>query len=81
MQIYEEKLYPDGVQLSCGDPVGGFRMGSTVVLVFEGADFQLLGDSLAGYQDAPQVVGGSGRRAEGWPCVGTSVSWQRHRCR
>lgn len=29
------KLYPKGVHLSPGDPVGGFRLGSTVVLIFE----------------------------------------------
>jgi len=29
------KLYPEGVDLAAGDPLGGFRMGSTVVLVFE----------------------------------------------
>lgn len=29
------KLYPEGVNLEAGSPVGGFRLGSTVVLVFD----------------------------------------------
>ena len=35
-----EKLYPNKVELCTGEELGGFRMGSTVVLVFESPDFQ-----------------------------------------
>lgn len=55
-----DKLYPSGVQLRCGDPVGGFRMGSTVVLVFEspkGFEWSVApGDSLKVGQPLGQVA-------------------------
>eukprot|EP00438_Fugacium_kawagutii_P009303 Skav235253 [mRNA] locus=scaffold3995:361676:362437:+ [translate_table: standard] len=55
------KLYPGGVQFDCGSSVGGFHMGSTVVLVFESPKgFQWAvapGDSVKVGQPLGQVAG------------------------
>eukprot|EP00933_Yihiella_yeosuensis_P042582 TRINITY_DN37208_c0_g1_i1.p1 TRINITY_DN37208_c0_g1~~TRINITY_DN37208_c0_g1_i1.p1 ORF type:complete len:347 (+),score=53.77 TRINITY_DN37208_c0_g1_i1:87-1127(+) len=54
-----QKLYPEGVHLGPGDNVGGFRLGSTVVLVFETPqDFEWqvsVGDSVRVGQALGQV--------------------------